>query len=287
VSSSFVINTSGKLIEKAISNRLQVYSIASNFIHPNQLEGIKQYSTTDASIFLTYLIPVRWVKGLHKSILVFDITQFFPFLNHQLLLMILDKASFDLKISQFFSSHLINRQTQYVWDHFTSLFFRADISIGQESTLSPILLALYIVSIFYIFKKWSKNLLTSISVSILLFVDNSLFISQEKSYGKSNANIFCSYSIISLLFNQFSLVIEHDKWEVFHFLRSTKNINPPLLDLKLTRDALLRPKDIWQYLRFFFDKNSLFNNIFAITPIKPYLSSKTWRCWAIQQENSI
>ena len=29
------INTLDKLIKKAISNRLQVYSIASNFLHPN------------------------------------------------------------------------------------------------------------------------------------------------------------------------------------------------------------------------------------------------------------
>jgi len=29
-----------KLIEKAISNRIQVYSITLNFLHPNQLGGI-------------------------------------------------------------------------------------------------------------------------------------------------------------------------------------------------------------------------------------------------------
>jgi len=40
----------GKLIEKGISNRLQVYSITSNFIYPNQLEDIKQHSIIDASI---------------------------------------------------------------------------------------------------------------------------------------------------------------------------------------------------------------------------------------------
>ena len=77
-----LLNTLEKLIEKAISNILQVYSIASNYIHLNQLEGIKQHSTTDASIFLRYLIQVEWVKGLYTSTLAFDITQFFPFLNY-------------------------------------------------------------------------------------------------------------------------------------------------------------------------------------------------------------
>jgi len=48
-----------KLIEKGISNRLQVHSITSNFIYPNQLGDIKQHSTTDTGIFLTYLIQVE------------------------------------------------------------------------------------------------------------------------------------------------------------------------------------------------------------------------------------
>jgi len=50
-----LLNTLGKLIE-TISSRLQIHTIASNFIHPSQLEGIKQCSTMDARIFLTYLI---------------------------------------------------------------------------------------------------------------------------------------------------------------------------------------------------------------------------------------
>jgi len=67
------LNILGKLIKKVISNRLQVHSIASNFIHLNQLGGIKQYSTIDTGIFLTHLIRTGWVKGLHTSTLVFDI----------------------------------------------------------------------------------------------------------------------------------------------------------------------------------------------------------------------
>ena len=50
--------------------------------------------------------------------------------------------------------------------------------------------------------------------------------------------------IISFFFNQFGLVIEYDKSEIFHFSRSTKNINLPLLDLRLIEGVLLRLKDI-------------------------------------------
>ena len=36
------------------------------------------------------------------SILVFDITQFFPLLNYQLLLVIFNKAGFDFKVTLFY-----------------------------------------------------------------------------------------------------------------------------------------------------------------------------------------
>ena len=55
-----------------------------------------------------------------------------------------------------------------------------NIGVDWEFTLSPILSVFYTAFIFYIFEKRSKNLLSSIPVFILLFVDNGFFISQEK-----------------------------------------------------------------------------------------------------------
>jgi len=62
---------------------------------------------------------------------------------------------------------------------FTFPFFRVNIGVGQESALSPILSALYIVSIFHILGKKAKNLPILIPIFILSFVDDSLLISQE------------------------------------------------------------------------------------------------------------
>ena len=128
----------------------------------------------DAGIFLTYLIHIEWSKDLHPRTLTFDIAQFFPFLNYQLLPIILNKASFDFQISYYY---LINRQMQCIWNYFVSPFFKTDVSIDQGSAFSPILSTIYIASIFHIFKNRSKMLLSSISVLTLSFVDNSLLIS--------------------------------------------------------------------------------------------------------------
>ena len=90
-----LLNISGKLIEKVISKRLQFHSISTNFVHPNQLEDLKQHLMIDADVFLTHLICSGWVKNIQTSTLVFDIAQFFPLLNHQLLSLILEKAGFN------------------------------------------------------------------------------------------------------------------------------------------------------------------------------------------------
>jgi len=54
-----LLNTLEKLIKKVIGEHLQFHMISNNFIHSNQLEGLKQYFTMDIGTFLTYLIHSR------------------------------------------------------------------------------------------------------------------------------------------------------------------------------------------------------------------------------------
>ena len=138
------------------------------------------------------------------------------------------KVGFDIKISFFFQ--LFNQQTNIIH-------------------VNP----LYIFILFFIYLKKEQKLSISISVSLLFFIDNF----QKKSYEKSNAILYYSYSIIFSLFNQFSLTIEHDKSEVFHFLRMTKNKESSPLDFRLTDSIILKPK---HYLGFFFDKKLCFEH---------------------------
>ena len=51
-----LLNTIGKLFEKMIGECLQFHMISNNFIYPSQLRGLKQRSTTDTGIALTYII---------------------------------------------------------------------------------------------------------------------------------------------------------------------------------------------------------------------------------------
>ena len=96
-----LLNTIGKLFDKMIGEHLQFHIIFNNFIHLSQLSGLKQRSIMDIGVTLTHIIQSGWIRNLTTSTLASDIAQFFSFLNHQLLFLILDKAGLDCKISNF------------------------------------------------------------------------------------------------------------------------------------------------------------------------------------------
>ena len=232
-----LLNTVGKLIKKVIGERLQFATAANDFIHPSQLGGLKFKSMTDAGITLTHIIQTDWVKNLLTSTLAFNIAQFFPLLNHHLLTLIMKKAGFNNCIISFFANYLIDRKTIYFWNNFISPIFNINIGVGQGSALSPILSALYLSLFMYILENWLKNL--KIPISIISFVDDSLFISQSNSFDISNSCLFCSYNVLTNLLKKFGLVVEHSKTEIFHFNRSQDTFNPPFLNLSPLEGSIL------------------------------------------------
>jgi len=170
-----LLNTVGKLIKKVIGKRLQFNMASNKFIHPSQLSGLKFKSTIDVGVVLIHIIHTSWVKNLSTSTLAFDIAQFFPSLNHHLLSLIMRKAGFNNCIVSFFTNYLTNRKTNYFWNNFMSPVFNINVGVGQSSVLSSILSALYLSPFTYILKNYLKNL--KIPISIIFFVDNSLFTS--------------------------------------------------------------------------------------------------------------
>jgi len=247
----------GKLVEKVVAERLQFLVTSNKFIHLSQLSGLKFKSTLDAGIALTHIIQSGWTKGKTTSTLAFDISQFFPLLNHRLLTLILDKVGLEPKAMAFFANYLVRRKTNYLWNDFSSPLFDVNVRVGQGSALSPILSSLYLSPFLYILEIRLKNL--NIPVSFLSFVDDGLIITQNKSFDISNSHLYYSYNVLSKLLDSFGLIIEHSKTEIFHFSRSQGLFNPPPLDLSPLGVPILRPKDSWKYLGFIFDRKLSFH----------------------------
>ena len=135
--------------------------------------------------------------------------------------------------------------------------YEVNVGVGQGSALSSILSTLYLSSLLYILEKHLKTL--NILVSLISFVDDDLFISQNKSINISNSQLFCSYNVLSDLLKKFGLSIEHSKTEIFHFNRSHGTFNPFPLDLSPLGGLILYPKNSWKYLGFIFDRKLAFH----------------------------
>jgi len=97
----------------------------------------------------------------------------------------------------FFKNYLVERKTKYLWNDFISSLFNVNVGVEQGSALSLIFSALYLSSVCLSLENCLKIL--KIPIFIISFVNNELFISQNKSISHSNANLFCSYNIISSL----------------------------------------------------------------------------------------
>ena len=252
-----LLNIVGKLIEKVIGDCLQFQVASNDFFHLGQLGGLKFKSTIDVGVTLTHIIHSGWVKNLSTSTLAFDIAQFFSLLNHCLLTCIIKKARFDNRIVLFFSNYLVDRRTNYSWNNFMSPVFDVNVGVGQNSALSPILLALYLSLLIYILENHLKSL--KIPISIIFFFDDGLFISQSKSFDISNSRLFCCFNILSNLLEKFGLVVEHFKTEISHFNRSHGPFNPPPLNLSPLCGSILHPNDTWKYLGFIFNRKLTFH----------------------------
>jgi len=82
---------------------------------------------------------------------------------------------------------------------------------------------------------------------------------QEKYLNKNNTYFYYSYNIIFFLLEQFGLIVEHEKMEVFYFSRLHGIFDPSSLDFSQIEGLILHPKELWKYLRFIFNKKLTFH----------------------------
>ena len=132
--------------------------------------------------------------------------------------MCLKKAGLNTNVRGFFNSYHLGCSTTYSWNNFSSSSFNTNIGVDQGLALSPILSAIYLTLIIKTFKKRIKNIKENILTNILSFVDNSLLISQEKSYLLSSSFLLYSYNIMSKILLDAGLVIEYSQIKLFYFM---------------------------------------------------------------------
>jgi hypothetical protein len=245
-----LLNTLGKMLEKMLSNRLQFEVAEYGVLHPNQFGGVRQNSTEDTGCFLTHVVCAGWRAKLKTSMVAFDLAQFFPSINHDVLFSILDKQGFMPEVVVFFRSYLVDRSTCYAWDDNLLPEFPSSVRVGQGSALSPILSALCLAPLL---KEFECRVRMAVLIS---YVNDGTIIVQPDTWDKNLVKLKSAYKIVCELTQSMGLVLEHNKSEGFHFSRKHGDRNPGV-DLgyaPYTRTTPLHPGTTWRYLGFFFDR---------------------------------
>ncbi len=197
--------------------------IALDLVHPNQFGGVRQRSTEDAGAYLTHLVRAGWARKLKTSVIALDIAQFFPSLNHEFLLAVMEQQGFPVEMIRFFRSYLIERFTSYCWNNFKSDPMQADVGVGQGSALLPVLSALYIAPIMQLYDLRASEFLDT---TLFSYVDDGTVITQSRHLGINMTVLKSAYGILFDLFTRAGLTLEHNKTELFHFTRARNEVLP-------------------------------------------------------------
>ena len=89
-----LLSTIAKWMEKITNEWIQYDAYKYSILHPCQLGSTWQCSTVDAVAYITNHIQQGWQKKMVTTMIGFDVAQFFPSINHELLIAICLHHSF-------------------------------------------------------------------------------------------------------------------------------------------------------------------------------------------------
>jgi retron-type reverse transcriptase len=183
-----------------------------------------QRSVEDAAVALTHHVRTGWANKKATSVLAFDIAQFFPSLNHNVLSEIIKHLGLSSKVVPFFSDYLTKRKTKYAIKGEISPFYNSDVGVGQGSALSPILSALYIAPVFHLLDKWNTDEDESMYhlslTSFLSFVDDGLLVATGDNVLDIQTALKEAYAQVTSIFTDFGLVMEHTCYDPQPYVHS-------------------------------------------------------------------
>ena len=220
-----LLSCTAKWLEKVINNRLQFNCHKFGILHPCQFGSAWQKSTTDAITFLTMQIKASWKEGLVTSMLGFDVAQFFPSVNHDLLIQIMSRAGFNHKLCKFTSAYFGPRTSSFVFNGDVSPTFDCpSVGVGQGSSLSPTFSVLYLA--LAIHAVHSTTSVTS-TFGLQFYVDDSNLMASSTSTETTCHILRIAYHALECQLFKLGLVIEHDKDKLIHFPPPCKQPHMP------------------------------------------------------------
>lgn len=159
-----------KLFEKIIYDTLSHH--ASSILSPTQHGFRKSCSTTTNLLELTTMINEGFINSMQTDVVYNDFSKAFDKVNHDLLLLKLDRMGFSISLLKWLGSYLKGRKQSVKFRNSYSKNINVISGVPQGSHLGPLLFTLFINDLPSIIKH-SKTLMYADDVKIVLSFKNS------------------------------------------------------------------------------------------------------------------
>ena len=142
-----LLNTLGKIMEAVLAARIS-YMATTHHLLPETHFGGRRGSCVETAIHhLLEKIYAAWNEDKIASLLMMDVSAAYPNTSHQRLLHNLRKRKIDVKVVNWVTSFLTNRQTIVKTNEHTTPKLYTDLGLPQGSPLSSILYLFYNVDL--------------------------------------------------------------------------------------------------------------------------------------------
>lgn len=212
-----------KLATKTIAKHVQYESFAFNLLHPCQYGGATNKSTLDASIQVVNRIKHEWANGNVVTLLTFDLAQFFPSINHSVLINTLRAQGFANHFVNFIADYLTDRKTTYRWNNTTlAQIFDSSVGVVQGEVLSPPFANLTIAPILHHLspiRSASCDANCPLEHDHLFFADDGSILVASKSFDTNISLLRPLFLAIASCLYKIGIVVEFEKSDLIHFYR--------------------------------------------------------------------
>ena len=232
-----------------------------------QSRGKANSATTNAILSFVHDIHIAWNHGKVTFALTFDIKGYFDFINHDRLLVEMQKHQIPLEYLKWTSSFLSERKAAICVDGARGEMTKVENGIPQGSPISPILASFYSVGLLDLFEKNPNSHIQDpllpddpTITTLFMYVDDGKLTVSSKSL-ETNVKILSSaYRRVNQWLQKAGLTLDKNKRELMYYtwrrLDGSPAIRLPEEDGSI---STIPTSSTVRWLGVYFDRKLLFN----------------------------
>ena len=252
-----LLSTIAKWMEKIINERMQYDAHKHRVLHPCQFGSTWQRSTVDAVAYATNHIKQGWRKKKVTTMIGFDVAQFFPSINHELLISICERRGFSPIFIKWLRAYFLPRSSSFRFGNNSSPNFECpQVGVGQGSALSPTFSGIAATPLMYILHNYFRTFPEFRYSYFHMYVDDGNLMVTSHNIQTNIRLIAHLYALVNDTLHRSGLLIEHEKTEAIHFVHTANKAERLHIRTPITLPGVpnpIVPTDKLRHLGFWLD----------------------------------